>query len=163
MVIVSGFHQRQSTVQILVADMVEHKNNGATVNTITDYSMQLFIEEIVICDKKPIGINWLASIKLIKQRLNTNNVRDKWNDLQTRLRKMREKKYSMIKWRTAMRYLTNYSKIIHWCTRCSFFMKAFSSKTESENDGKIQNKKKKRSKNLIQKSEIFSELRYWEK
>ena len=95
MVIISGSDKLQSTMQIL-AEMIEHQNNSATAKTITNYSTQLFIEEMVICDKTTNRYQ-LVSVKLIKQRLNKQNVRDKWNDLQTRLRKMPGKKYSMIK------------------------------------------------------------------
>ena len=79
-----------------LAEMAQHKNTGATSNIITNYSTQLFVEEIVKCDKKNDRYQ-LVSIKLIKLRLNTKRVRDKWDDLQTRLRKMPGKKYSVIK------------------------------------------------------------------
>ena len=68
MVVISSFDKLQSTMQILV-EMIEHKNNGATAKTITDYSAQLFVEEIVISDKTTDRYQ-LASVKLIKQRLN---------------------------------------------------------------------------------------------
>ena len=130
MVVILGFDKLQSTMQIL-AEMAQHENNGATVKTITNYSRQLFMEEMVICDKTTNRYQ-LTSIKLIKQRLNKQNVRKKWNDLQTGLRKIPGKKHSVIKWSTAMRYLTDYSEIIHWYMGYSFLIKAFSSKIESE-------------------------------
>ena len=103
MVIVLGFNQLQSTVQML-PEMAEHKNMGATANTITDYSTQPFIKEIVICDKRTDRYQ-LASIKLIKQRLKDKKVRDKWNDLQKQLMNMPGKKHFMVLYKTAtMRY-----------------------------------------------------------
>ena len=59
------------------------------------------------------------------------------------------KKYSVIKWNTAMRYLTDYSEIIHWYMGCSFFVKSFLFKNRVRKNtddvtgdySKIQNKK----------------------
>ena len=75
MVVISGFDKLQSTMQIL-SEMAQHKNNGATAKTITNNSTQLFIKEIVICNKTTDRYQ-LVSIKLIKRRLNANNVSDK--------------------------------------------------------------------------------------
>ena len=99
-VTVSGFNQLQSAVQIL-AEMAEHKNTGATVKTITDYSTQLFIKEIVLGDQKTNRYQ-LASIKLIKQRLNAKKMNQKWNDLKTQSRRMPGKVYSVVKYDTAL-------------------------------------------------------------
>ena len=55
-IVILGFDKLQSTMQIL-AEMAQHKNNGATAKTITNYLTQLFIKEMVIC-----------SIKLVKTR-----------------------------------------------------------------------------------------------
>ena len=90
----------------ILAEMAQQKNTGATVKTITDYSAQLFIEEIVIGDKT-INRYQLASIKLIKVRLKAKKVNKKWNELKTRLKNMPGKQYFVVKWCTALRYLTD--------------------------------------------------------
>ena len=62
------------------------------------------------------------------------------------MRKMPGKKYSVIKWSTALRYLTDYSKIIQWYAGCSFLDKSFLLKNRvrkntddvTGDDGKIQ-------------------------
>ena len=64
--------------------MTQHKNAGATANTITNYSAQLFIKEIVIGDQK-IDRYQLVSIKLIEQRLKAKKVNEKWNYLKIQL------------------------------------------------------------------------------
>ena len=68
MVFILGFDKFQSTMQIL-AKMAQHENKDATAKTITNYSTQLLIEKMVICDKTTDRYQ-LVSVKLIKQRLN---------------------------------------------------------------------------------------------
>ena len=79
-------------------------------------------------------------------------MRDKWDDLQTRLRKMPGKKYLIIKRKTALRYLTDYSKIIQWYAGSSFFNNSFLLKNRvrkktddvTGDNGKIPKKKMKK-------------------
>ena len=74
---------------------------------------------------------------------------EKWNDQQAQLMNMPGKKYSVVFYKTALRYLTDYSKTIQWYAGCSFFYRSFLLKDRDRkktddatgDDGKIQKKR----------------------
>ena len=78
----TGFDQLQAAVQ-LVAEIAEYKNMGTTAVTITGNLTQLFIEEIIVKNRYQLAI-----IKLVRERLRTQKVKQKWGDLQKRLKRM---------------------------------------------------------------------------
>ena len=146
-VTISGFNQLHGTVR-LVAEIAEYKNTGTTAETITNNLTQLFIEEIIV-DKTKTNRYQLASIKLIKQRLKTRKVKQKWGGLQKRLKIMPGEIQSIQKYYTTLRYLSDYSEIIEWYAGCSIFdiqfplQKRIRTNTDNltEDDGKIQKRK----------------------
>ena len=97
---------------------------GTTVVTITNILTQLFIEEIIV-DKTKINRYQLASIKSVKRRLKTREMKEKWNDLPKQLKRIPGKIQGTQKYVITLRPFLDYSEIIEWYAGCSFFDKRF--------------------------------------